>query len=165
MRNGQRQTLELATFTVGKEQCGIDILQIQEINKIIQRTPIPQAPDYVVGVFNLRGRIVTIVDLCKKLGLGKTEMGERTRNIVVNSFDGSAGLLVSSIGDMVVVEANSMEQAPANLCSIEHIYFTGVFKTETQIIGLLDIDKVMSLDDCAMTQSTTEQGSTSHGKN
>ncbi len=145
--NEQRQMLELATFTLGRARCGIDILQIQEINKIMQRTPVPQAPAYVVGVLNLRGKIVTIVDLCKKLGLGETETDEKSRNIIVNSLDGTAGMLVSNIGDVVVVEAASLAPPPANLGSIKDVYFSGVFKGDTELIGLLNIDKVLSIDD------------------
>lgn len=141
------RTLELATFSVGEALCGMDILQIQEINKIMQRTPVPQAPDYVLGVLNLRGKIVTIIDLAKKLGLGDTATTEQSRNIIVNSFDGSAGLLVSRIGDVIAVESDRKEQAPANMRGIEGKYFSGVFKTDTQLIGLLNIDKVLHPDE------------------
>lgn len=141
------RTLELATFSVGEALCGMDILQIQEINKIMQRTPVPQAPEYVLGVLNLRGKIVTIIDLAKKLGLGDTATTEQSRNIIVNSFDGSAGLLVSRIGDVIAVESDRKEQAPANMRGIEGKYFSGVFKTDTQLIGLLNIDKVLHPDE------------------
>ncbi|BDD88383.1 chemotaxis protein CheW [Desulfofustis limnaeus] len=141
------KTLELATFTVGEALCGMDILQIQEINKIMQRTPVPQAPDYVLGVLNLRGKIVTIIDLAKKLGLGDTSASEEARNIIVNSHDGSAGLLVSRIGDVIEVQSDKKEKAPANMRGIEGKYFAGVFKTDTQLIGLLNIDKVLHPDE------------------
>ena len=141
------KTLELATFTVGEALCGMDILQIQEINKIMQRTPVPQAPDYVLGVLNLRGKIVTIIDLAKKLGLGETTIAEEARNIIVNCFDGSAGLLVSRIGDVIEVQNDKKEKPPANMRGIEGKYFSGVFKTDTQLIGLLNIDKVLHPDE------------------
>jgi purine-binding chemotaxis protein CheW len=141
------KTLEPATFRVGEALCGMDILQIQEINKIMQRTPVPQAPDYVLGVLNLRGKIVTIIDLARKLGLGGTSAGEEARNIIVNSHDGSAGLLVSRIGDVIEVQSDTKEKAPANMRGIEGKYFAGVFKTDTQLIGLLNIDKVLHPDE------------------
>ena len=147
LSNQPKQTLELATFAVGQALCGMDILKIREINKIMQRTPVPQAPEYVLGVLNLRGKIVTIIDLGKKLGIGETAPSEELRNIVVNSFDGSAGLLVSRIGDVVAVNTAAMDQPPANLRGIQGNYFTGVFKTKSQLIGLLDIDRVLGIEE------------------
>lgn len=144
---GSRQSIELATFAIGEALCGMDILQIQEINKIMQRTPVPQAPDYVLGVLNLRGKIVTIIDLAKKLGLGETDSTDNARNIIVNSFDGSAGFLVSRIGDVVEVALDKKEKPPANMRGIQGKYFSGVFKTDSLLIGMLDIDKVLHPDE------------------
>ncbi len=142
-----RQTLELATFAIGEALCGIDILQIQEINKIMQRTTVPQAPDCVLGVLNLRGKIVTIIDLAKKLGLGNTESTKESRNIIINSFDGTAGFLVSRIGDVVSVSLDHKERPPANMQGIQGKFFAGVFTTDTQLIGMLAIDKVLQADE------------------
>ena len=69
---------EMATFYVGNALCGIDILQIQEINKLNMMTQVPQAPGYVRGILNLRGQIVTIIDLGKKLGLGETDSDRKS---------------------------------------------------------------------------------------
>ena len=72
-----KRIVELATFYVGDALCGMDILKVQEINKLMQMTKVPQAPDYVVGILNLRGQIVTIIDLGLKLGLGATDISHR----------------------------------------------------------------------------------------
>jgi purine-binding chemotaxis protein CheW len=93
--------VELATFYVGTSLCGMDILKVQEINKLVEMTVVPQAPDYVMGILNLRGQIVTIIDLGKKLGLSSTEMSPDTRNIIVNSKGEYIGLLVERISDVV----------------------------------------------------------------
>ncbi len=143
----RKTTVELATFYVGEALCGMDILKIQEINKIAQMTKIPQAPEYVLGILNLRGQIVTIIDLGKKLGLGATNISEDPRNIIVNSSGGDVGLLVKSISDVVEADLQKKEPAPANLGGIQGEYFTGVYKTETALIGMLDIDKVLSIED------------------
>jgi len=142
-----QKNIELATFYVGEALCGMNILQIQEINKIMQLTPVPQAPEYVMGVLNLRGKIVTILDLAKKLGLGDTAIDENSRNIIVNTHDGSAGVLVSRISDVVTAETSSMEKPPTNMSGIQGNFFAGVFKTETTLIGVLDLDKVMGLEE------------------
>ena len=78
------RAVEMATFYVGQALCGMDILNVQEFNKLMDMTTVPQAPDYVMGILNLRGQIVTIIDLGKKLDLGSTELSEMSRNIIVN---------------------------------------------------------------------------------
>jgi purine-binding chemotaxis protein CheW len=133
-----KRIVELATFYVGDALCGMDILKVQEINKLMQMTKVPQAPDYVVGILNLRGQIVTIIDLGLKLGL---------RNIIVNSAGAHVGLLVRKISDVVSADMERSELAPANMRGIQGEYFTGVYKTDTNLIGILNVDKVLSLED------------------
>lgn len=142
-----KKIVELATFYVGDALCGMDILKVQEINKLMQMTKVPQAPEYVVGILNLRGQIVTIIDLGLKLGLGATDISQDPRNIIVNSAGGHVGLLVRKISDVVSADMERQESAPANMRGIQGDYFTGVYKTENTLIGILNIDKVLSIED------------------
>jgi len=135
--------LEFSTFYVGGALCGINILNIQEINKNFEITQIPQAADYIEGILNLRGRIVTIIDLGKKLGLEPANKDKDNRNIIVNSEEEHIGLLIDSISDVVVAKKDDIEPAPSNIGSIKGKYFQGVVKTEKQLIGILDIDEVL----------------------
>ena len=136
-------TVELATFYVGEALCGMDILKVQEINKLIEMTRVPQAPEYVLGILNLRGEIITIVDLGKKLSLKSTEMSDKTRNIIVNSNGEHIGLMVEQISDVIQAEWGKVEAPPANIGGVQGKYFTGVFKTKDRLIGILDVDKVL----------------------
>jgi purine-binding chemotaxis protein CheW len=136
-------TVELASFFVGEALCGMDILKVQEINKLIEMTRVPQAPEYVLGILNLRGEIVTIIDLGKKLGLKSTELNHKTRNIIVNSNGEHIGLMVEQISDVVHAEWEKVEPPPANIGNVQGKYFTGVFKTEDRLIGILDVEKVL----------------------
>ncbi len=142
-----RNLVELATFYVGDALCGMDILKVQEINKIMQMTSVPQAPDYVLGILNLRGQIVTIIDLGKKLGLGETDLSLDPRNIIVNDSGGHVGLLVKRISDVVAADMQKREPAPANMQGIQGEFFTGVYKTENNLIGILDVEKVLSIEE------------------
>jgi purine-binding chemotaxis protein CheW len=142
-----KRIVELATFYVGDALCGMDILKVQEINKLMQMTKVPQAPDYVVGILNLRGQIVTIIDLGLKLGLGATDLSADPRNIIVNSAGGAVGLLVRRISDVVSANMERREPAPANMRGIQGEYFTGVYKTDNNLIGILNVDKVLSFED------------------
>ena len=87
-------TVELATFYVGESLYGMDILKVQEINKLMDMTRVPQAPDYVMGILNLRGQIVTVIDLGNKLNLDNIQVNETSRNIIVNSGNEYIGLCI-----------------------------------------------------------------------
>ncbi len=135
--------IEFSTFFVGGALCGIDILTIQEINKQFEITKVPQSADYIEGILNLRGRIVTIIDLGKKLGLQPVQRTKDNRNIIINSDDEHIGLLVDAINDVVTADRRNIEPAPSNISGVKGKYFQGVLKTEKQLIGILDIDEVL----------------------
>ncbi len=141
--NRDNESVELATFYVGEALCGMDILKIQEINKLMEMTSVPQAPDYVMGILNLRGQIVTIIDLGKRLGLSSITIDDFSRNIIVNSQNEHVGLLVSKIGDVITADWDKVESPPANIGGIQGVFFKGVFKTENHLIGILDAEKVL----------------------
>lgn len=139
-------TVELATFYIGDALCGMDILNIQEINKHMDITNVPQAPQYVKGILNLRGQIVTVIDLGSKLGLTSTRINGKTRNIIVASKDEHIGLLVEKLGDVVETSLDQVEPAPANIGGVQGKFFKGVFKTENSLIGILDVEEVLKED-------------------
>ena len=143
LKEKQEKTLELATFYVGDSLYGINILKIQEINKHLDVTVVPKAPDYVQGVLNLRGRIVTVIDLGKKLGLSPIDPSKNNRNIIVDSHDEQIGFLVDSISDVLQAESDKIEPAPANIGGVQGSFFKGVLKTENKLIGVLDVEEVL----------------------
>jgi purine-binding chemotaxis protein CheW len=136
-------SIEMATFYVGNALFGMDILKVQEINKILDMTIVPQAPEYVKGILNLRGQIVTIIDLGIKLGLSSIEIGPETRNIIVNSKNEYIGLLVDRIGDVERASEDSIEVPPANIGGVKAQLFEGVYKKENSLIGILNVEKVL----------------------
>jgi len=141
-----KNIIELATFYVGHALCGMDILKVQEINKLMEMTKVPQAPDYMVGILNLRGQIVTIIDLGQKLGLGNVDISNESRNIIINAPGEHVGLLVSRISDVVMADPDRIEPAPANMSGIQGSFFTGVYKTENKLIGILDVKEVLRIE-------------------
>ncbi len=142
----QNHIIELATFYVGDALCGMDILNIQEINKLMAMTKVPQAPAYMVGILNLRGQIVTIIDLGLKLGLAPIEISAESRNIIVNTPGEYIGLLVSHISDVIPAVPDKIDPAPANMSGIQGNFFTGVYKTESKLIGILDIQEILRFE-------------------
>ncbi len=143
LKKKDNRMLELATFFIGDALCGIDILNIQEINRQMEVTWVPQAPDYVQGVLNLRGRIVTVIDLGKKLGLSPIKPYKDNRNIIIDSEDEHIGFMVDRISDVLLAESNKIEPAPANIGGVQGRFFKGVFKTQNSLIGVLNIDEIL----------------------
>ena len=141
--NTDTKSLDLATFYVRESAYGIDLLKIQEINKLLVLTPVPGAPSYVRGILNLRGQIVTVIDLGYKLGLPETRLNRKGRNIIVRSTGEHIGLLVEEISEVVRVNADEVEAPPANMNGIQGDFFHGVIKTDDRLIGILDIEKVL----------------------
>ena len=141
-----KEQIELTTFFVGNALCGIDILQVQEINKLMKMTEVPQAPEYVNGILNLRGQIITVIDLGKKLGLGQTEINADSRNIIVNGLGEHIGMFVKQISDVATVNPRHVEPAPANMKGIQGEFFTGVYKTEETLIGILNVAKILKFE-------------------
>ncbi|MFP4040897.1 MAG: chemotaxis protein CheW [Desulfosudaceae bacterium] len=141
-----RQTkTELVTFYIGNALCGINITDIQEINKQTDNlTLVPKSPAYVMGVLNLRGMIVTIIDLGSKLGFPALKLEKSSRNIIVHFEDELVGILVDRVSEVLSADSTEIEPAPANLGGLQGKYFRGVLKTDDYLIGILDIHKTLA---------------------
>lgn len=136
---------ELVTFYIGNALCGINITDIQEINKqTTNLTWVPKSPDYVIGVLNLRGMIVTIIDLGTKLGFPALQVGKTSRNIIVHFGEELVGILVDRVSEVLSADSDEIEPAPANLGGLQGKYFSGVLKTDDYLIGILDIQKTLA---------------------
>jgi purine-binding chemotaxis protein CheW len=120
------QVREWIVLEVGNIRCGIAITQIQEINKQIDMTPVHHAPAYVRGVINLRGQIVTVVDLRVKFGLPPLALDEDRCIVVVRWSGESIGLLADRIQDIVVADAADILDPPANIRGVTGAFFSGI---------------------------------------
>lgn len=137
-------SFQASCFYLGEALCGIDINLIQEINKQITYTKVPHSPDYVLGIMNLRGRIVTIIDFGKKLGLGSTKVTESTRIIIVNSQEEQIGLMVDRITDVITGKWEEVSPPPANIKGIQGRYFWGVCKAKGKLVALLNVEEALA---------------------
>lgn len=141
------EELELATFLIGDSLIGIDIKQVQEINRNLQLTRVPQAAAEVRGVVNLRGDVVTVLDLRVIFGLKPIAIGRNSRNIIVADAQERIGLLVDGIADVVHVTSNQIDAPPANLCSVTGRFFRGVHQLENDLLLILDTERVLTRHD------------------
>lgn len=138
------ETLELATFSVGENLIGVDIRQVQEINRNMGITSVPHVPDTVRGVINLRGEVVTVIDLRTVLGLDPIDVSRTTRNIVLSSSGERIGLLVDSIADVVTAQSTDIVDPPGNLSGVDGRFFRGVLKLDGELLLVLDVDEVLT---------------------
>lgn len=141
--------LQLVGFQLGKEEYGIDILKVQEINRITAITRIPQSPDFVEGVINLRGNVIPIIDLRKRFNMPEREYDKQTR-IVVSEIEGrTVGLVVDTVSEVIRMDSDLIEPPPdlLNGSSKKGDYIKGVGKLDDKLLMLLDIDKILTPPD------------------
>ena len=135
---------QYATFYVGNLLLGIDIGQVQEINRQLDVTNVPQAPKCVRGVINLRGEVTTVIDLRTILGLEQTEVTENSRNLILNFEGETLGFLVDRVSDITALKSSEVDPPPSNIKGIQGKYFLGVHALETEILVLLNLDAVLA---------------------
>jgi purine-binding chemotaxis protein CheW len=136
-------TLQCATFYLGEGLFGVPIQEVDEINRHLDLTPVPHAPDYVRGVINLRGEVVTVIDLRVVLGLTPATIAPTTRNVVVSAGGERVGLLVDRIADVVAAANAEIGPPPANVHGADGKFFRGVFKLENELMIVLDVPSVL----------------------
>jgi purine-binding chemotaxis protein CheW len=133
------EALQLVTFRLGNEEFGIDIRKVQEINRMIDITRIPNAPPYVEGVVNLRGKIIPIVSLRTKLGLGEADRDKATRIMVVEIEGSILGFIVDSVSEVLRIQDPTIEAPPSVTGSNDSAYIEGVINLSDRILILLDL--------------------------
>jgi purine-binding chemotaxis protein CheW len=145
-RKAAEATEHLATFFLSREEYGVDVRLVQEIIRVSEITPVPRAPASIKGVINLRGRVIPVIDLKKKLGLGEVEPGRRTRIVVVKLRERLVGLLVDAASQVLKVPVSSIDPAPEAVVEIEADYIRGVAKLPDRLIILMDLHKILSVE-------------------
>ena len=138
------EIVQLVTFKLGNEEFALDILKVQEINRVVEITKVPKAPDFVEGVINLRGRVIPIVDIRKKFHLNIKEATKETRIIVVNIMNKTIGLIVDSVSEVLRINSSTIQPPPPLIAGLDSDYIKGVGKLDERLIILLDIDKIFT---------------------
>lgn len=144
-RTGQQsnEKLQLVSFSVNGEQYAVDILRVQEINRMLNITQVPQSPPGVEGVINLRGRIIPIMDLRVRFGMPKGERTDESRIVVVEAAGAIVGFIVDKVHEVLRIERSTVDPAPAMSSTVEAKYIEGVAKLADRLIILLDLDMLL----------------------
>jgi len=136
--------LQLVSFKIGTEEFGLDILKVQEINRMVEITRVPNSPEYVSGVINLRGKVIPVVDLRWRFGLGRKEEDKNTRIIVVELEGVVVGFVVDQVKEVLRIPKSVTEPPPAMVAGIGSEYITAVGKLKDRLLILLDMERVLS---------------------
>ena len=138
---------QFLTFNLAEEFYGVDILKVQEIKGYTNVTKIPNTPDYLKGVLNLRGTIVPIVDLRMKFGMGVTEPTSFTVVVVVNVRNRVMGFLVDAVSDVLDLNAKDIQPPPEMGNTVDITFVAGIGNSNDHLVTLLDIDRVLTDDE------------------
>ncbi len=157
MANIAHSSGEYLTFTLGREEYGIEILKVQEIRGYEAVTRIANAPEFIKGVVNLRGTIVPIVDMRIKFSLGEAEYNQFTVVIILNVAGRVVGMVVDSVSDVIHLTADQVRPAPDFSSAFDTKYITGLGTVDKRMLILVDIEKLMSAADMALVEEQTVQ--------
>lgn len=149
--------LQIVSFTLGAEEFAVDILLVQEINRMVEITSVPRAPGFVKGVINLRGKIVPVLDLRERFGFPCAESTAQSRIMVVRVENRVFGLLVDSVSEVLRLPVAAIEPPPALAAGIGAAYIKGVGRIEDRLLILLDLAKVLAVPE-GSEEGVTEKG-------
>lgn len=138
------EILQWVTYRLGDETYGINVMQVQEVLRHTEIAPVPGAPDYVLGIINLRGNVVTVIDTRARFGLPSAETNDNTRIVIIESDEQVVGILVDSVAEVVYLKSSDIDSAP-NVGTEESAKFIqGVSNRDGELLILVDLNKLLS---------------------
>ena len=139
----ETEATQHVSFYVGGLVFGLPIHQVQEINRHLDVTRVPHAKPWLRGVINLRGDVVSVIDLPSVLGMKPAEVTKTSRNVIIHHRDELIGLMVDDVADILSIHRSEILPAPANVKGVEGKFFRGVYTTETEIVVILDVEETL----------------------
>jgi len=138
---------QLVSFRLGVEEYGVSIMKVQEIIRMQEITKVPQMPDFIEGIINLRGNVIPIIDLRKRFGLSCAEKTIDSRIVVVSVRERIVGIIVDGVSEVLRLSEEQIEPPPPAVSTAGREYIKGVGKLEKRLLILLDIDKILSSEE------------------
>ncbi len=143
-KNADDPMLQWVTFRLGGETYGINVMQVQEVLRYTEIAPVPGAPAYVLGIINLRGNVVTVIDTRHRFGLSSAEVTDQTRIVIIEADNHVVGILVDAVAEVVYLRQSEIETAP-NVGNEESARFIqGVCNKNNELLILVELDKLMT---------------------
>ena len=139
-----KDILQFSSFYLNDTLCGINIEKIWEINGNLNIINVPLSPDYVVGIMNLRGQIITIINLSMRIGLTPSVIHPKSRVVITSSKGERIGLLVDRVSEIITVSRKQIANSPANIKGAQEKFFEGILHTkDSELIALLNIEVLL----------------------
>jgi len=140
------EMIQLVSFELGGEEYGVDVLAVREIIRMPAITKMPNIPDYVDGIINLRGTVVPIISLRKRFGLCKSELDHNSRILVMEVGEGMTGFVVDSVSEVIRIQSSEIQPPPSLVLSggISQEFITGVFNHADRLLIIMDVDRMFS---------------------
>ncbi|MBE0437503.1 MAG: chemotaxis protein CheW [Methylomicrobium sp.] len=136
--------LQWVTFRLGDEKYGINVMQVQEVLRVAEIAPVPGAPSYVLGIINLRGNVVTVIDTRNRFGLMSKETDDNSRIVIIETESHIIGILVDSVAEVVELRSSDIETAPNVGNEETSRYIQGVTSRDNELLILVDLNKFLS---------------------
>ena len=141
------EVIQWVTFRLDGEIYGIKVMQVQEVLRVSEIAPVPGSPDYVMGIINLRGNVVTVIETRKRFGLAQGEIDDASRIVIIESDENVVGMLVDSVAEVVDLKQSEIESSP-NVGNEESAkYIEGVATHNNNLLILVDINKLLSTEE------------------
>ncbi len=145
--------LQWVTFRLDNETYGINVMQVQEVLRYTEIAPVPGAPSYVLGIINLRGNVVTVIDTRQRFGLDSADVTDNTRIVIIEADKQVVGIMVDSVAEVVYLRQSEVETAP-NVGNDESAKFIqGVCNKNGELLILVELDKMMSEEEWSELES------------
>lgn len=138
--------VQLVAFKLGREEYGIDILQVQEIKKMTDITRVPHTPEYIKGVINLRGSVLPVIDLKTRLDLVEQDYTDDTRIIIVKVDEIAVGMIVDAVSEVMAIDQEQIEVSQEAVGGVSTNYISGVGKLENRLMILLNLEAIIGIN-------------------
>lgn len=149
--------LQLVTFKIAEEEFGVDILKVQEIIRMMPITKVPNAPAFVEGVINLRGKVIPVIDLRRRFGMTTSEHNSQTRIKVMDLQGQVIGFVVDAVSEVLRIKESTVEPPPPVIAGVDSEYMRGVGKLEDRLLILLDLDNLLTKNEMQSIASNSTE--------
>ena len=147
------EVLQWVTFQLENETYGINVMQVQEVLRYTEIAPVPGAPDYVLGIINLRGNVVTVIDTRSRFGLPAGDVSENSRIVIIEAEKQVIGIMVDSVAEVVYLRSSEIDAAPAVGTEESAKFIQGVCNKNGELLILVELDKMMSEEEWSELES------------
>ena len=146
-QNVAEEVLQWVTFQLDRETYGINVMQVQEVLRYTEIAAVPGAPDYVLGIINLRGNVVTVIDTRSRFGLQPAEVSDNSRIVIIEPEKQVIGIMVDSVAEVVYLRASEIDVAPSVGTEESAKFIQGVSNRDGELLILVDLNKLLSDDE------------------